>query len=127
MGLSFILETHNVGVLTRRNNKSRFDGVVRVRLHCDRSNYTRRVQVCVDKCPVENFAAELYLVNQPLDTVVRDKLICKYHVDKNIILTTRDMQDRVRSNECASWYLESQHSKLRLIPVSNYSTETFDT
>ncbi|PVD22195.1 hypothetical protein C0Q70_18000 [Pomacea canaliculata] len=74
-------------------------------------------QVCVSECPQENF---VYLESVTLERAgqrqkAREKLICKYDVDPQV--STETIEDLVKKEMCAAYYVASKSVINRCIPA----------
>ncbi|XP_038109357.1 choline transporter-like 2 isoform X3 [Culex quinquefasciatus] len=72
-------------------------------------------QVCVSKCPAEQFGFELNACNAATLDTFRSKLICDQTVPKDS-LSCSEIQDNIDRGHCARYYLKSVPFSKRCLP-----------
>lgn len=78
-------------------------------------------QVCVQQCPSTSFIYSHFQCNSNTFSQIRSQLICTMDVPLDTIQSCDDINDRIKRNECASWYLPSNSCmKLNLIFNQNF-------
>lgn len=69
-------------------------------------------QVCVKECP-NTMILRIYIDSLTNDDIIRmkDKFVCKNHVDKTTINSKEKILELMKNNECAENIFESKSSK----------------
>lgn len=70
-------------------------------------NGCKTPQVCVEKCPSTSFIYNHFNCNANTFNQIRSQLICQMEVQMDSIRSCDDIKDRIKRQDCASWYLPS--------------------
>lgn len=81
-------------------------------------------QVCVKQCPTTPFIFNTFLCNSDNFNDLRDKLICQIHVNVSRIRNCNEIEQRIKNDDCARWYLPSNSCKNFSYKIKYFVIET---
>lgn len=69
-------------------------------------------QICVKECPKESFIFIHDHCNPTNFQAMRERLICQTDVKIDRIQNCQEIEERIKKDDCARWYSESETCKL---------------